>query len=544
MTQNPPRFEDVHPKHIRNLLEALAPDRAPLPWDCKIERILNGLKEPHFYFGRSLNDDTPWMLHRPLMQRHGLIYGGSQSDRIALGWVPLITQLIARRESSIVIFDLQGNNYLFFSAFIEAVRAGLLFRWVSLDSASFSFPVFLQSHNQQRTISGLAQSLITSMGLAPGDTQKNFYPSCHLDTLTAFLTKFQDIQSFVDLAAYLGEKGSYGATKTDKDNSQLLQMAARQMASVKPFNVTEKSAVRPEVLRHAIDMTDVLTRKQVVFFRLPSQDQELIATISARLGLNSLADAARVLNRTDSSVPCQAFVDNFPKVCADNLKTLLDAAPTLSLILSHDDMSQLSHEMAGIVENGATLKLALEASSVGAMNHLIEGGGESFDHLASWSQPIVGDIDSDPDALAVERAYLTPGSDIPLIKVAEREVRTLTRNQILAVSAHPMQAFIRSRSDSGLTQYKGQWVPLACEYCTTYEEYKLRKGTPLPREHPCCVTVDIGQLGDNTSEPADLPNNPMPVPPPPEAVDPLIAARLRELQEFIRRQQNGPPKST
>lgn len=152
-----------------------------------------------------------------------------------------------------------------------------------------------------------AQSLLVSLELYYGDAYgKTFFQSITLDTLTAFLAKFRDIRSFADLARYAEEPGSYAATNTDQENSQHLRMLLRQLASVAPLNVTDglRPPARPEVLRDAIDMTDVLTRKQVVYFSLPSLEEELTAKSIGKLALYSLVHAAKIVNRTRKSVPC------------------------------------------------------------------------------------------------------------------------------------------------------------------------------------------------------------------------------------------------
>jgi hypothetical protein len=112
-----------------------------------------------------------------------------------------------------------------------------------------------------------------------------------------------------------------------------------------------------------------------------------------------------------------------------------------------------------------------------------------------------------------------------LANVTERERARLTKNEILAVSAHPLRAFVRSRTDSGLTQYGGQWTAIECEYPIPYDVYKMRAETPLPAEHPSCITVPAGE--ESREGRCDLANEPLPVTAPSRAVDTAIAERLR-----------------
>ena len=85
-------------------------------------------------------------------------------------------------------------------------------------------------------------------------------------------------------------------------------MLLRQLASVAPLNATAdaRPALPPEVVRDAIDMADVLTRKQVVYFSLPSLEEELTAKSVGKLALYALVHAAKVVSRTRPCVPVPA----------------------------------------------------------------------------------------------------------------------------------------------------------------------------------------------------------------------------------------------
>lgn len=532
---------DLHPGELWALLEKLSPERLPLPWDAQAERLLNGLKDRHLYIGRSLSDRVPWLLHRPLLRTHAHLLGGTGSGKTSLGVMPLIVQLIAMAESSIVIFDMKGDNFLFWTTFIEAARAGLPFKWFTIEpgTASFAFNPFTQKHNQKRTVNARAQSLLTSLGLYYGDAYgKTFYQAISLDTIRAFLAKFRDIRSFADLARYAEQRGSYTATKTDEANSQHLRMLLRQLADIEPLNVTEESSVSPEVMRDAIDMTDVLTNKQVVYFYLPSLEEELTAKSVSKLGLYSEVHAAKILNRTTKSLPCYTFVDEFQQVCAENLKILLEMARSMGIhmVLSHQDISQLKtadYDITSTVESCTTLKLNFEASSLATLKQMEEYSGETRERTLSWAQPVYAGLDENSDdAYSLDRAYPKDQFETPTVNVGERERSRLTRNEILAVSAQQRQAFVRSRSDSGLTQYRGQWTAIECDFCTTEEEHTLRSHTPLPSFHPSCVNVGVGNTDDGGDRPI-LANDPLPVAPPPSTVDRAIADRLKELQDSI-----------
>lgn len=210
------------------------------------------------------------------------------------------------------------------------------------------------------------------------------------------------------------------------------------------------------------------------------------------------------------------------------------------LVLSHQDISQLKtadYDITSTVESCTTFKLAFETSSLAALKQMEEYSGEVRERIISWTQPIHAGFDEDSDeALSPDRAHPGEESGVPMTNVGEHEGNRIKRNEILAVSAQPLRAFVRSRTDSGLTQYRGQWTAIECEYCTTQGEHEIRSKTPLPSQHPSCVTASVGLTDDAGESAPDLPNHPLPVTPPPGVVDAAIADRLQELQEKIRTQ--------
>lgn len=452
-----------------------------------------------------------------------------------------------------VVLDFKLDKALFWSCFIEAQRAELPFRWVTTQpgAASYAFNPLSQRHNRKRDLAARAEAFLISFGLYFGTGYgRSFFGAVMLYMILAFLTKFRDIRSFADFSRYAEEPGSYAATNTDPEESQHVRMLLRQLAALLVLNVTgsERPVFPPEVYRDAIEMEDVLTRKQVVYFGLPGTESELTARAVGKLVLYAILHAATTVNRTGKVVPVYVIVDEAQLVVAENLRILLEMARSFGvyLILCHQDKSQLKtadYDLTSTTESCTTFQLAFEASSSAALKDMVEVSGEVREHVLSWAQRVHPGLDeNDSTAFSLDRAYPT-GDLLPtLANVAERDRNRLTKNEVLAVSAHPLRAFVRSRSDSGLTQYAGQWTAIECEYSMPYDVYKMRSETPLPAAHPSCITVPAGELDETEGDSApSLPNNPLPVPSPSPAVDTAIAERLKALQDMIRLRHPGPP---
>ncbi len=539
----------IHPERLRAILHQLHDGgRPPTPWDVKVERLLNGLRDPHLYIGRTVRDGIPWLLALELLASHGHIIGGSGTGKTALCLTPLALQLIARGDASVVVLDAKGDRSLFWSSFIEAARTGLPFRWFTIEPgcASFSFNPLTQTYDQDRTLNASAQSELASLSLDHGDEYgASWYTAGHLEIITAFFERFPDIRSYADFLRYAEEPGSYIATNTDMDSARHLRMVLRQLAAIAPLNISESSrpAARPEVLRNGIDLADVVTRKQVVYFNLPSLEERITAKSVMRHAMFGVVQAAKTVSRTRKLVPVYLIVDEAQQVLSQHTKILLEMARSMGvhLILSHQSVDQLrtAHwDIASVVEGSTTFKLNFEASSLAALQSMIAYGGEERVPTLSYTQRLhPGFKENDDDAFSPRLAHPRGEFEPPLATVGETYRPVLTAQQILAVSAHPLRAFARSRSDGGLTQYAGKWVEIECEFPITKDEYNQRNETPIPAEHPLCITVESGR---KVPRHAPLTNKPLPVQSPPPSVDQAIAARLKALRNSIRGKPSDP----
>jgi hypothetical protein len=542
--QNSTPFSE-HPEKVGEVLARLgrlSMERPPNRWDNTIERLLNGLREPHLFIGTGVEDRTPWLLDRTLLRTHAHIMGGTGSGKTSLAIVPLAAQLIAHADASIVIIDLKGDRAMFWGSFLEAERAGLPFKWFTIDPgcASFVFNPFTQRHNQERTVNARAQSLLLAMGLYYGDAYgKSFFQSISLDTLTAFLSKYSDIRSFADLARYAEEPGTYVATGTDQENSQHLRTLLRQMGSIAPLNGNERTTpeLPRQVLAEAIDMADVLTRKQVVYFSLPSLEEELTAKAIGKLALYALVSAAQVIGRWRKTVPCYVFLDEFQQMCAENIRIVLEMARSkdIFLLLSHqtrDQLKTVDYDITSTVESCTTFKLVFEASSLQDLKDMEAYSGEVRSHQLSWTQLAdTGLATAGDDAFSLSSVYPRLLGEALTTTVNEHKEPRILRNEILAYSAHPLRALVRSRQDGGLTQYAGQWSPIECDFSISKQEYEARMATPWPSEHPSCVVVTADK---GNHEPVKPPINArLPGAKPPHGVDDALANRLREAQVAV-----------
>ncbi len=95
-------------------------------------------------------------------------------------------------------------------------------------------------------------------------------------------------------------------------------MLLRQLGSIRPLNANDRAVpeVPARVLAEAIDMTDVLSRKQGLLLSLPSLEEELTAKAIGKLALYVGVERFSVIGRWRETIPCYVFLDEFQQYAA------------------------------------------------------------------------------------------------------------------------------------------------------------------------------------------------------------------------------------
>jgi hypothetical protein len=247
-------------------------------WAISIDRILNSrdsLEREHLLLGRSLFGNYPVLLHRELLHQHAHLVGDSGSRKTSLGIAPLIAQLIAGRDCSVVVLDLKGDRALFETAQLEAGWSGADFRWFTseIGLSSHVFNPFEQSHFQRMTPNQQTQLILEGLSLDYGDAYGRGFFSAMSETVLLNILRTFEVHSFKQLHQLLTDKHANelaGNADIIKDARHLIALSAR-LASISALNVTKADlAERPKAREACIDMADVMSRSQVVYFNLRS----------------------------------------------------------------------------------------------------------------------------------------------------------------------------------------------------------------------------------------------------------------------------------
>jgi hypothetical protein len=497
---------DAYEKPRQPTTEQMVDDdrRQVTPWDNRIERIIRSkdeLEAEHLYLGTSIEGDYPILLHLKLLQRHAHILGDTGSGKTALGIAPMLTQLIARERSSVLVIDLKGDKALFEAAREEARRSGVPFKWFTnqTDRSSYVFNPFAQSHVGGMTTNQLTQGILQALALDYGeDYGRGYFSALNELVLASYLKQHRaDITSFKKLHSYVSDRDAYRriGNVDDWEKTRHLAGIVDKLAQVTPLNVAKGTpGVHPDALAHQIDLPRMLSERQVVYFYLSSAQEQTTVPKVAKLALFSLLTAAAKRGKHEKN-RVYVFVDEFQRVIADNIRIFLEQARSMKLhfILANQTVAQLNihkTDLTDVVESCTAFKQSFRASDGPSIKRLIETSGEGLYHSLSWTQ-LLNDsfMESDDEALSVQIAMKQSPDGYAQAKVKEEAGPLLEKNSIIEVSALPLASFVKFTEGSGYTQQSGHWTTVLSEYHITEALFGVREEADWPATSSSTILV-------------------------------------------------------
>jgi hypothetical protein len=486
--------------------------RGVTPWDNRIERMIwspDQLETEHFYLGSSLEGDYPVLLHRDLLNAHAHILGDTGSRKTSIGIAPLLTQIIAREDSSVLIIDLKGDKALFESAREEAETAGMPFKWFTniVGRSSYVFNPFAQSHVEQLTTNQLTQGILQALALEYGeDYGRGYYSALNELVLTGYLRKYRKhVRSFKELHRFLSDKAAYPGSGDDWEKTRHVAGVVDKLAQVGPLNVVADGAEAPDHVRSQIDVPTMLGEKQVVYFYLSSAQEQATVPKIAKLAMFSLLTAAsRRGHGEDQRV--YVFVDEFQRVISENISLFLEQARGFKLhfILANQTIGQLEKQgtnLTDVVESCTAFKQSFRATDEKSIRRIMETSGEAVYHSMQWTQLLNEAFDENDDealsfhnarvqkdALLEEREGRIPDG-FHEARIAESVGPRLEKNTVIETSALPLASFVRFSESNGYTQFSGYPITVMSEFHITKALFGFRETTHWPEADERTVLV-------------------------------------------------------
>lgn len=511
---------------IRRYFDALefpgASEHSTLPeWQVLVDRLINSpntTERQHLLVGSSRYNDYPILLDREILRNHAHILGDTGARKTSLGIAPLATQLIAAKDSSILMIDLKGEPSLFHGLREEARRAGLKFRWFTTtpDWSSYLFNPFLQKHWRKFSSNQRVQIVLAALSLDYGVAYGRGFFTAMNETVFKSLVSRLRIETFDDMHEVLNDEQIFKAFGAKEDWRQARHLAAlvNRLRSIHPLNLTPTRVPdRPQLFKNAIDLSELLEEPQVVYFYLKAPIEPLSTAGIAKLALYSLFTAAAGIPHENDKVRTYVMIDEFQQMISDSVRQVLEQGRSLgtTFVLSHQSIGQSKRDGTDIGDTLASctaFKQTYRASDLKSIMELEELSGQGLYHRMAWIQkaPLSDDDDDELDA-----RFSLDGS----VQVAELSGPLLDRNTIMEISADKKSSIVRFTEDSGYTCFGGLATPIVSDFHITSKEFQVRDKSPWPDVDADTVSVqpDYGDVFDaDAAEP--LPAGPKPIPGP------------------------------
>ncbi len=426
----------------------------------------------HLLIGAQPDSEEPILLHRSVLEEHLYILGRTGSGKTSRAIMPIVSQLLDGDEKSpIVIFDLKGDLALFNTVRMIAAERGREFRQFSVRPGVRSdyFDPFQNLEDLRESPSDLGELLIQSLSLYHGDGYgRSYFSRQHRNLMVDVLTRCASAppltwQSLID--GFLTKQPH----RRRRDNQELI-------AAIEPLaNFTCLQSPHAETHENVIHMPTVLERRQVVYFWLHSRTIPMSARDIGKLALFCLLHATGEAAEKGEKVQAYAFIDEFQRLAAANIAQILQAARAygLSLTLAHqvaDDLRTPDADLRATVLGNTRSKLIFSAITPDEIRYIEQVSGEKEEQQASRGRTFGRDhaVSTNPTA---ER-----GGESRSATRGWRSVWRphLTKNDIIAVSAHPDRAFLFVAGDAGHTQLHGRPAVIDTLHCMTAENYRQR----------------------------------------------------------------------
>jgi hypothetical protein len=479
---------------LRGGIEArVAADVTRTPWEWFVSRLRDSRhtapdpinpdgvirESDHLFMGLEAENGFPVLLHRDIVAEHTYITGGTGTGKTSLGILSMLTQLIRSGTPGtenleggmppIVVIDLKGD-YALMHGVREEVRKQAEREGRTLEDC---FRLFTSEKDMpthyfnpvgdmtypDRYVADLANLLLDALELNHGSGYgRSFYSRKNYMLLHEAL-KTDNPADFDELCKRVAK----ATQRNQEDRHQGFELLATL------YGLTEFEQLKPPrdiPESDTISMRQVIEKRQVVYFWLPTVESSILAREIANLALFSYFSAMRA--RAKTRVPLRQsylVIDEFQRLAGERFSVILEQARGfgLSTILSNQSMSDLNTpavDLRSTVLQNTRLKLYFSFADVREMADFAKRSGDELIYKRSGEYALAGDMQ--PDAPYFDRWTHAIKSKI-------------TTNDMLCVTDHPLQAYMDVRSGAGYTQFGGAAIPLQMFHPVRWSDFQKRR---------------------------------------------------------------------
>ena len=435
-------------------------------WDRCVHRFLNVASLRDFtLLGTMLHGGTPMPVPRRGSNPHWWAIGLPGAGKSARLLAPVITQEIAHATDSIVVLDFKPDPALLFNAYLESLRAGIPFRLLDPTPGRWShiFNPLRQSHLQRQNPAQKAEAILQAMGQdhGPGYGRDHFTGRAD-EWISDVFAKYPDA-SIERLAMLMLDRAAFSFIDKDlwKDASGPRMQLAKG-ATVPWLSVTaETPGITAAQMAMAVDLRQLLHGPpQVLYVALNAAEFRAGSRLIAGLVAYGIFAAAA---REDRKCGVRIFLDEGAEFAGPGLSAILDRGRScgIGVCYVHQHLEQLQRsdqDYSEALESGTGVHVVFSPTSLRVREWLMKSGGTLVQPQVSWQQIISGS-----ESLSdFNIRYAAPGvmGERPRATVAEKEVRRITENDLMAWSSRPEIALVRLVHDEAGLRYRSAWCLL------------------------------------------------------------------------------------
>ncbi len=486
---------------------SIPPDKimATENWSPLIERLHNvddGELKDHILWGLHTVERGPVLVPRSALKEHVHFLGDTGSGKTALGISPLVSQLIAAGDCSVLIIDLKGDDQTLFDLLrLGAQQVSGEPEHTNKDSADWNYPFrffssvpgaashglnpFLQRGFTSLTDLEQTDLISVAMGLQYGtDYGRKFFGDANFHLLLAAIKSGTTPKSFSELAEILKDARHLDVNRETLKAASNIATSVARLGQVTPLNFKSREDQHPQ---SHIDLMDLFQKPQALFCSLPGATGSVVNSEIARLILFSLINAAQKAEKPRRQV--YVVIDEFQRMVSNNVEALLQMARShdISLILANQclgDLKLADADLTEAVTNNTRIRQIFSISSPEDLRDLSLISGERFSVTRGWGFNF---------GMAGVRQVTDMFRETPTPK--------LRINDLIDASNHPSRSIFLLRRSEGMAQYGGYPFVLQSCYHIPANEYQRRRNSRWPE--PTSSTdweVDDDQFESLSSE--------------------------------------------
>ena len=444
-----------------------------------IQHSNDPIEKDSIFLGRVVQDGSPVLVPRKIFTEHAHGLGDSGSGKTSLFLCPLIEQLAASGDCSIIVIDLKADTLELLATLTAAAEKLRNERGTSIpvkcfsnqaDRSSFAFNPMTQSFWSKFDLLTKTDILCGANGLTYGtEYGQGYFSSANSAVLYHALKSFPHVKTFEELADCIGNV--IKNAKSNELHAEIkkagvhVQEVMKRLANCGPLNVTSSTGHEADVVDQAIDLTQPFLTPQFLYFHL-----------SATLSPSGAPEIGRLVNymllaaSTQTERKHQVFlvIDEFQRMVAGNLEYMLQLARSMGVgvILANQSMEDLKKSNLNLIppiEANCRLRQWFSVSSSEDQERLIKSSGETVDIEYS------------------RRSEETSEGNLRYsYSEKETKVPRITFNDILLTSDHPFRSFLRIGRGAGYAQYGGLPFIVESQFHISEKEYQRRRAMPWP----------------------------------------------------------------